>query len=134
MKEGAMRLRDLVVLSSLLASPGVAFADASVAGQWEADLGDNVKIAMDVLADGHWSSQTVQGDKVVATMSGTYTQTKRNGTSGTLVFKPAESHVSAQHGKPTVEHDTYSLENDRQVLRLVANGDVMEFHRQELGK
>ncbi len=129
-----MRLRGLLLCGLLAASPSLAFADTSVAGQWEADLGDNVKIAMDVLADGHWSSQTVQGDKVVAAMSGTYTQKKRNDTSGTLVFKPAQSHVSAQHAAPTVEYDTYSLQDDRQVLRLVAKGDTMEFHRQEAAK
>jgi hypothetical protein len=129
-----MRLRELAFCGLLAVSPSVAFADASVAGQWEADLGDNVKIAMNVQVDGHWSSKTVQGDKVIAAMSGTYTQTKKNGTSGTLVFKPSKSHVSAQHGAPTVEHDTYSLQSDRQVLRLVANGDVLEFHRQELAK
>jgi hypothetical protein len=129
-----MRLRAWVLFSMLAASPGTAFADASVAGQWEADLGDNVKIAMDVLADGHWSSQTVQGDKVIATMSGTYTQTKKNGTSGNIVFKPTKSQASAQHGAPAIEHDAYSLQKDSQVLRLVANGDVMEFHRQEPAK
>ena len=129
-----MRLGKLIICGLLAASPGVAFADSSVAGQWEADLGDNVKIAMDVLADGHWHSQTVQGDKVIATMSGTYRQTKKNATSGTLVFKPTQSQVSAQHGAPTTEYDTYSLQNDRQVLRLVAKGDVIEFHRQESTK
>ncbi len=129
-----MRWRELIIVGLLSASPGLAFADASVAGQWEADLGDNVKIAMDVLADGHWSSQTVQGDKVVAEMSGTYTQKKKNGTSGTLVFKPNSSHVSAQHAAPAVEYDTYSLQDDRKVLRLDAKGDVMEFHRQESAK
>jgi len=118
----------------LVASPSLAFADATVAGQWEADLGENVKIAMDILADGHWSSQTVQDNKVVAAMSGTYTQKKKNGTSGTLVFKPTASHVTAQHGAPTVEYDTYTLQDDRQVLKLVAKGDAMEFHRQEAAK
>ena len=49
MEEASKRLRELAFCGLLAASPVVAFADGSVAGQWEADLGDNVKIAMNVL-------------------------------------------------------------------------------------
>jgi hypothetical protein len=123
-------MRAVMLACLFLLSPALAFADASVAGQWEADLGDNVKIAMDVLADGHWHSQTVKDNTVVATMSGTYRQSKKTPKSGSLVFTPVNSKVSAQHGAPKVEHDSYTLSDDRQVLRLTTGGDTMQFTKQ----
>jgi len=107
-------------------------ADESISGQWRADLGHNVIIVMDVLLDGHWSSQTVQDEKVVAEMAGTYEQTRKTDTSGTLVFKPVTAKTSKEHGAAKVEKDTYTLEGKGMVLRLVTEGEVMEFHKQPL--
>ena len=57
-------MRVLVVTAGLLLAPMLAWADQTIAGQWQADLGHEVIIAMDVLADGHWASQTVQNDNL----------------------------------------------------------------------
>ena len=51
-------MRFLVVTAGLLLAPMLASADQTIAGQWRADLGHKVFIAMDVLADAHWASQT----------------------------------------------------------------------------
>ena len=122
-------MRKLLV-AGLLVFPHLAFADATVAGRWQADLGSNVKIAMDVSEDGNWSSQTMQGDQVVSTMSGTYRQTIKSKTSGILVFTPTKAQTSAQHGAPTVERDTYAVSSDGQVMKLTSGGDTMVFHKQ----
>ena len=55
---------------------------------------------MDVLSDGHWASETVQDDKVVAEMAGTYEQKPTNRTSGSIVFTPVtiESQSGARRG------------------------------------
>ena len=92
-------MRGALLAAVLTLAPMMAMADESVSGQWQADLGHNVLIAMDVLADGHWSSQTVQNDKVVAELAGTYDQKKANDTSGTIVFKPVTAKTSPQHGQ-----------------------------------
>ena len=85
-----------VLLAAVIAlTPTLAMADESISGQWQAHLGHNVIIAMDVLADGHWASQTVQSDKVVAELAGTYQQNKTNATSGTLGFHSGESQNDA---------------------------------------
>ncbi len=123
-------MRRLLLIAALGLWPMLAAADESVAGQWQADLGQKVIIAMDVLADGHWSSQTVQDNMVVAEMAGTYTQKKKDATSGTLIFKPVTSKTSAGHGKAQVETDQYSLQKNGTVLRLVAGKDVMVFNKQ----
>jgi len=123
-------MRRLVLAAAIALWPVLASADESIAGQWQADLGHKVLIAMDVLADGHWSSQTVQDDKVVAEMAGTYQQTKKNATSGKLVFKPVTAKTSGSHGKAQVEEDSYTLEKNGTQLRLVTGKDVMVFQKQ----
>jgi fumarate hydratase class II len=65
--------------------PMLAKADESISGQWQAHLPDNVIIAMDVLADGYWTSETVHNNEVVAQMAGSYKQEKTNSKSGTRV-------------------------------------------------
>ena len=112
-------------------TPMLAMADESISGQWQANLGHNVIIAMDVLADGHWTSQTVQSNKVVAQMAGTYDQNKTNAHGGTLVFTPVKAKTTQEHGAAEVEHDKYTLENSGKTLRLVSShNDVMVFHKQ----
>ncbi len=123
-------MRGLLLAAVLTAAPMMAMADESVSGQWQANLGHHVLIAMDVLSDGHWSSQTVQNNKVVAEMAGTYDQKRQDDTSGTLVFKPVTAKTSGQHGGATVETDTYRLENSGKTLRLGSGKDVMVFHKQ----
>jgi hypothetical protein len=110
-------------------------ADESISGQWEASLGHNVIVAMDVLADGHWTSQTVQSNKVVAEMAGTYEQAKASATTGTLTFTPVKSRTTEEHGAAQVEEDKYTLERGGKVLRLVSSkNDVMMFHKQAYAK
>ncbi len=123
-------MRHLVLTAGLLLAPTLAWADQTVAGQWQADLGHNVLIAMDVLADGHWSSQTVQNNKVVAEMAGTFEQKKESDTTGSLVFTPIQAKTSAEHGKAQIESDRYALEQNGRVLRLITGKDPMEFRKQ----
>jgi hypothetical protein len=116
-------------------APAVAKADESISGQWRANLGHNVIIVMDVLSDGRWASQTVQDDKVVAEMAGTYEQKPSNRVRGSIVFTPVKSKVSQEHGAATVETDRYTLENGGSVLRLVTNkNDQMVFRKQPFAK
>jgi hypothetical protein len=130
-----MYRRALLLAATAGFVPTLAMADDSISGQWQTHLPGNVIIAMDVLADGHWASESIQNNKVVAQMAGTYEQTKTNSKSGTLVFTPVKSKVSEEHGSAKVEADKYSLEKRGAVLRLVpASGDVMVFHRQALAK
>lgn len=125
-----MRLTVLVGLALL--APTLAFADETVAGQWRANVGhagqQPITIDMTVSPDGKWDSQTNQGNKPVAKMSGTYQQTTKSDTSGTLVFTPTQGH--AQQGEPKVERDTYRITNDGRTLRLTSMGDTMVFHKQ----
>lgn len=123
-------MRRTLVATMFLLAPLVAQADETIAGQWQANLSHNVIIAMDVLADGHWASQTVQDNKVVAEMAGTYEQTRENATAGTLVFTPIKSKTSEEHGKASVERDRYSLQQNGRVLHLTVGKDVMDFHKQ----
>ncbi len=126
-----MYRRALLVAATAAFVPTLAMADESVSGQWQAHLPDNVIIAMDVLADGYWTSETVHNDRVVAQMAGSYEQKNTNGKSGTLVFTPVKSKVSEEHGAARTETDKYSLEKGGTVLRLVsASNDVMVFHKQ----
>jgi hypothetical protein len=129
-------LRRLGLLAAVIVfAPTLAIADESISGQWRADLGHNVIIVMDVLADGHWASQTVQDNKVVAEMAGTYEQKRTNNTSGSIVFNPVKSKVSEEHGAATVETDKYTLENRGSVLRLVTGkNESMTFHKQPYAK
>ena len=122
--------RLLVVTAGLLLAPMLAWADQSIAGQWQANLGHNVIIAMDVLADGHWASQTVQDNKVVAELAGTYEQKPESPTVGTLVFTPVKAKTSAEHGAAKVETDRYALEQSGRILRLTTGNETMEFHKQ----
>jgi hypothetical protein len=126
-------MRCLLLFAAALAMcPTLAMADASIAGQWRANQGHGVLIVMDILVDGHWFSQTVQNDRVVGEMAGTYDQTKTTDASGKLVFTPVTSKTSAEHGAAKVEEDTYTLSQNGKVLHLVTGGEAMEFHKQPL--
>lgn len=138
-----MYRRTLLAAAPLPLMPALALADESVAGQWQANLGDGVMISMDVLADGYWTSQTIQKDKVVASMAGRYKQSRHSATSGVLVFTPtpSQSNASAAHGAPQVETDRYALQDNGTVLRLItqhegpsSSGDTMVFHKQPYAK
>jgi hypothetical protein len=124
------------LLAAIIAlTPMMAMADESISGQWEANLGHNVIVAMDVLADGHWTSQTVQSNKVVAEIAGSYEQEKASATTGTLIFTPVKSRTTEEHGAAQVEEDKYTLERGGKVLRLVSSkNDVMMFHKQAYAK
>jgi hypothetical protein len=127
--------RRALLAATLAFVPTLAKADESISGQWQAHLPDNVIIAMDVLADGYWTSETVHNNTVVAQMAGSYKQQKITGRSGTLVFTPVKSKVSAEHGAAHVETDKYSLEKGGTVLRLTSTGnDVMVFEKQSYAK
>jgi hypothetical protein len=125
-------MRRLLFAAALVMCPVIAMADETISGQWQANQGHGVVIAMDVLVDGHWFSQTIQGDKVVAEMAGTYEQTKKTDASGKLVFTPVTSKTTAAHGAAKVEDDDYTLSGDGKVLRLVTKGEAMVFHKQPL--
>jgi hypothetical protein len=130
-QDGGQSMRRLMLAALLACTPLMAMADESISGPWQATLGHNVMIAMDVLADGHWSSQTVQNGKVIAEMAGTYQQDKSSDTTGTLVFTPVTSKTSSAHGEAQVETDKYRLESKDNVLRLTStSNDVMVFHKQ----
>lgn len=119
-------------LTTVLA-PGLANADESIAGQWDADLAQGKPIAMTILADGYWLSENVQNGRKVGQMAGSYEQKKVNGTTRTLVFTPdaSKTHVSQEHGAARVETDKYTLTQGGQLLRLTpTSGGVMEFHKQ----
>lgn len=125
-------MRRLLFATVLAMCPTLAMADQSISGQWQANPGHRVIIVMDILVDGHWSSETVQNKKVVAEMAGTYEQTKITNATGKLVFKPVTSKTSAEHGAATVEEDEYTLTRNGKVLRLVSGGDATDFHKQPL--
>lgn len=130
-----MYRRALLFAATVAFVPTLAMADESISGQWQAHLPDNVVIAMDVLADGYWTSETVHNDRVVAQIAGTYEQKKTNRRSGTLVFTPVKSKVSEEHGTAQVETDKYSLEKGGAVLWLVStSNDVMVFEKQPYAK
>jgi hypothetical protein len=123
-------MQRLLFTAILAMCPMLAMADESISGQWRADQGHGVLIVMDILVDGHWFSQTVQNDKVVAELAGTYDQTKTNNATGKLVFTPVTAKTSAEHGAAKVEKDEYTLSGDGKVLRLVTDGQSMNFHKQ----
>ena len=125
-------MRSLLFAAVLVMCPMLAMADQSISGQWQAEPGHDVIIVMDILVDGHWSSETVQNNKVVAEMAGTYDQTKTTDTTGKLVFKPITSKTSAEHGAAQVEEDNYTLTGDGKLLRLVSGGDTTEYQKQPL--
>ncbi len=105
-----------------------ASADETVAGNWNADLGSGITIKMNVSADGSWSSETLQQDKIVRQMKGTYKQMPSKDGAGTLVFMPTQAMVSK--GKVKVETDTYELAGDGKLLKLSSEGDTMDFQKQ----
>jgi hypothetical protein len=125
-------MRRWLFAAVLAISPTLAMADQSISGQWEAKPGHGVIMVMDILVDGHWFSQTVQDNKVVAEMAGTYVQTRTTDTTGKLVFKPVTSKVSAEHGAAQDEEDDYTLTKGGKVLRLVSAGEVTDFKKQPL--
>jgi hypothetical protein len=121
------------LLAAILAiSPTMAMADQSISGQWQARPGHGVIIVMDILVDGHWFSQTVQDNKVVAEMAGTYDQTRTTDTTGKLVFRPVTSKTSAEHGAAQIEEDEYTLTKGGKGLRLVSGGEATDFQKQPL--
>ena len=127
--------RRALLVALFVFTPMLAMADESISGQWQANLGHNVIIAMDVLADGYWTSQTVENNKVVAEMAGNYDQKKTSANTGTLVFTPVKAKTTEQHGAAEVEHDKYTLEQGGKVLRLVSGkNDLMVFHKQAYAK
>ena len=93
-------------------------------------MNNNVEIVMDVIADGHWFSTTVQDGKVVAELAGTYTQTKTNDATGHLVFTPLKAYTKGEHGPAKVEDDDYTLNGNGKILTLATGGEPMEFHKQ----
>ncbi len=123
-------MRRLLLAAVLASCPMLAMADESISGQWRADLGHGVLISMDVLADGHWLSETVQNDKVVAEMAGTYEQTKTDDAHGKLAFTPVKSKTNQEHGAAKVEEDTYMLDQGGKVLTLTTGTETMVFHKQ----
>ena len=84
-------MRGLLFAAVLSMCPMLAVADQSISGQWQANPGHGVLIVMDILVDGHWSSQTVQDGKVVAEIAGTYDQTKTTTAGGRAVSNPSYS-------------------------------------------
>jgi hypothetical protein len=123
-------MRGSILFAVIALTPLVAMADESISGPWQAALGHKVIIAMDVLADGHWSSQTVQGGKVIAEMAGTYRQDKTTDTTGTIVFTPVTSKTSAEHGEAQVETDKYELRGISMLRLTSTSNDVMVFRKQ----
>jgi hypothetical protein len=127
-QEDAVRTPVLATLFSF-ALTTAALADASVAGNWHADLDSGVTIDMKVAPDGAWSSKTFEQNKVVRRMRGTYEQEKAGDETGTLAFTPKQ--YSVKSGKVQTETDSYQLgENGRQ-LKLTSSGDTMVFEKRE---
>jgi hypothetical protein len=122
-------MRALFLAAALSFASTAAMADASVAGDWKADLGGNVIINMTVGPDGTWSSETVQASKTVRQMQGTYKQTPSGEGTGTLVFTPTKAKVKTGVVKPEV--DKYELAGDGHEIKLTANGDTMVFEKQD---
>jgi hypothetical protein len=127
-------MRRAIIALLFAFSPAPAWADETIAGAWQANMGHGVIISMDILMDGHWNSQTIQDNKVVAEMWGTYTQTKTSDTSGKLVFTPVKSKTSEEHGAATAEEDAYSLQQHGIVFKLVSDKQTMVFNKQTLEK
>ena len=131
-----MYRRALLLAAAAGFVPSLAMAaDHRISGQWQAHLPGNVIIAMDILEDGSWTSESVQNNKLVARMAGTLEHTKTGRKTGTLVFTPVKSQVSEEHGAARVETDKYTLKHHGTELHLVSSGgDVMVFKRQALAK
>lgn len=120
-------MRGLIVAGLLALVPLSAMADESISGQWQSDMNHGVVINMDVLADGHWFSETIQDNKVVAELAGTYQQTAKDDANGTIVFTPLKSKVTAEHGDAKVESDTYQIVDGGKTLKLTTDNQTMVF-------
>jgi hypothetical protein len=105
-----------------------AMADENISGQWRTDVDHGVLINMDVLADGHWFSQTIQDNKVVAELAGTYKQTAKDDANGTIVWTPLQAKTTAEHGAPKIETDTYQITEGGKTLKLTTGNETMVFH------
>ena len=125
----ATMVRAVAVLGAIISLPTLAVADESISGQWRAEVGHNVIIVMDVLADGHWASETVQDEKVVAQLAGTYQQTPSSATSGTIVWTPVKAKVTQEHGAAAVETDDYTLDNSVLTLVTQRTKEQMQFKK-----
>ncbi|MFL5289467.1 MAG: hypothetical protein ACJ8AW_53055 [Rhodopila sp.] len=121
-----MRIPVLAALFSI-AMTIAALADSSVAGNWHAKLDGGVSIDMTVSPDGAWSSRTLQRNKVVRQMKGTYTQTPADNGTGTIVFTPTQ--VSVKNGPVQTETDQYELVDNGRRLKLTSEGDTMDFQK-----
>ncbi len=106
-----------------------AVADENVSGKWRANVGGGVIINMNVTADGEWSSETLQRNRVVRQMKGTYKQTPSNEGSGTIVFTPTQSSVKSGEVEP--ENDQYEMANKGRQMKLTSDGDTMVFNKQQ---
>jgi hypothetical protein len=122
----------ILLAAAFLSLPAGAMADESIAGQWHTTADHGVIIAMDILADGYWTSQTVQNGNVVAEMAGSYEQQATDADSGSLVFTPVKSKTDPSHGPAEVEHDQYRLTDHGKTLRLriVKSPTSMVFYKQ----
>ena len=99
-------MRKLLIGLMFTVIPGLALADESVAGQWQADMGLAVhRDGCD--RDGHWFTPRCSG-RVVAELACTYTQTKTNDATGRMVFTPVKSREKQEHGPAKVEDDDYT--------------------------
>ena len=56
---------------------------------------------------------------MVAQFAGTYQQTTKSPTSGTIVWTPVKAKVTQERGAAQVETDDYTLEDGGRTLRLV---------------
>jgi hypothetical protein len=125
-QEDNVRTPVLAALFSIAIS-SAALADASVAGNWHANLDSGVSIDMKVSPNGAWSSETHQHNKVVRQMKGTYQQTPADNGTGTIVFTPKQA--SVKNGPVEVETDQYELADNGRQLKLTADGDTMVFKK-----
>jgi len=127
-REEALRTLILAALLSVTLSVA-AMADATVAGDWHADLGSGVAINMNVKPEGGWSSETLQNNKVIRQIQGTYKQTSSKNGTGTLVFVPTEA--SSESGKVEIETDHYQMADNGNQMKLTSGGDTMVFHKRD---
>jgi hypothetical protein len=124
-------MHKIMLIGALTFMPTLVYADATVSGQWEADLDASHKIDMDILADGHWYSKNIEDDTVVRELSGTYKQIVRTSTTGELTFTPDKSAIE-DNVDAKVEVDIYQLSKDHKTLLLTTDGDTMEYKKQNI--
>jgi hypothetical protein len=127
-REEALRTLILAALLSVTLS-AAAIADAIVAGDWHANLGSGVVINMNVKPEGAWSSETLQNNKVIRQIQGTYKQTSSKNGTGTIVFVPTE--VSSKSGRVETETDHYQMADNGNQMKLTSSGDTMVFHKRD---